>query len=45
MYHFENYIEIKKLKCVLKLGFNNNELTPWTKKNRHSMRSKQNEAF
>ena len=22
VYHFENYIQIQKLKCVLKLGFN-----------------------
>ena len=44
IYHYENYIQIKELKCVLQLDFNNNELTPWTKKKRHSMRLKQNEA-
>ena len=28
IYHFENNIQIQKLKCVLILGFNNDELTP-----------------
>ena len=27
IYHFENYIQIQKLKCVLILGFNNHDLT------------------
>ena len=29
--HFKNYVEIQKLKCVLKLGFNNDKLRPPTK--------------
>ena len=45
IYHFENYIQMQKLKCVLKIGFNNDELTPGPKKSRHSMRSKQNGAL
>ena len=29
--HFKNYVEIQKLKCVLKLGFSNDKLRPPTK--------------
>ena len=36
---------MQKLKCVLKLGFNKNELIPRNEKVRHSMRSKQNGAL
>ena len=32
IYHFENYIQMQKLKCVLKIGFNNDELTPRAEK-------------
>ena len=35
---------MQKLKFVLKLGFNNDELTPGPKKLRHFMESKQNGA-
>ena len=31
IYHFENYIQTQKLKCVLKIGFNNGELAPRAK--------------
>ena len=31
IYHFENYIQIQKLNCVLKIRFNNHELIPLTK--------------
>ena len=29
IYHFENYIQVQKLNCVLKLRFKNDKLTPW----------------
>ena len=51
IYHFEkNYIQIPKLNCVLKIYFNNDELThpppsPGPTKSRCSMRSKQNGAL
>ena len=32
IYHFENYIEIHKLKCVIKLGFHNDNKLPGPKK-------------
>ena len=32
IYHFENYIQIWKLNYVLKIRFNNDELTPLAKK-------------
>ena len=32
IYHFENYIEIHKLKCVIKLGFHNDKQTPRAEK-------------
>ena len=32
IYHFENYIQIQKQKCVLKLGFNNDKLNPRVEK-------------
>ena len=34
IYHFENYIEIHKLKCVIKLGFHNDKQTPRAEKNK-----------
>ena len=42
IYHFENYIQIQKLKCVLKLGFNNDELIPQAEKIRtlHAVETK-----
>ena len=36
IYHFKNYIQIQKLKCVLKLGFNNNTLTLPGRKNQNT---------
>ena len=32
IYHFENYIQIQKLNCVLKIRFNNDKLTPYAEK-------------
>ena len=32
IYHFEDYIQIEKLSCVLKMRFNNDELTLWAEK-------------
>ena len=32
IYHFENYIQIQKLNCVLKIRLNIDELTPGPKK-------------
>ena len=31
IYHFENYIQMPKLNCILKIRFNNDELTLGTK--------------
>ena len=33
-YHSENYIQIQKLNCVLKLRFNNDELAPQAEKSK-----------
>ena len=32
IYDFENYIQMQKLNCILKILFNNDELTPGAKK-------------
>ena len=32
IYHFKNYIQIQKLNCVLKMHFNDDELTPLAEK-------------
>ena len=42
IYHFENAMKIQKLKCVLKLGFNNGELIPRAEKIRtlHTIETK-----
>ena len=32
IYHSENYIQMQKLNCVLKIRFNNDELTPRAEK-------------
>ena len=46
IYHLENYIQMLKLNCILKIRFNNDELTPpGEKKSKHFVRSKQNKAF
>ena len=29
IYRFENYIQLQKIGCILKIRFNNDELTPW----------------
>ena len=36
---------MQKLNCILKILFNNDELTPRPKKLRHSIRLKQNRAL
>ena len=42
IYDFENYTQIQKLNCVLKIRFNNDKLTPWAKKNKklHAIETK-----
>ena len=45
IYDFENYTQIQKLNCVLKIRFNNDKLPPGPKRTRNSMRSKQNGAL
>ena len=36
IYHFENYSEMQKLNCILKIRFNNDHLNPaGEKKSRH----------
>ena len=45
IYHSENYIQIQKLNCILKIIFNYDELTPGLKKSRHFIRLKQNGAL
>ena len=32
IYHFENYIQIQKLNCILKIRFNNDKLIPRAEK-------------
>ena len=32
IYHLKKYIQIQKLKCVLKIGFSNDEITPRVEK-------------
>ena len=41
-YHFENYIQMQKLNCILKIICNNEELTPGPKKSRQSIRLNKN---
>ena len=43
--NFDNYIQMQKLNCVLKMRFNNDNLTDPAEKSRHSMASKQNEVL
>ena len=45
IHHFENYIQIQKLKCILKLAFKNDTLTTRAEKMRQSIPSKQNGAL
>ena len=42
IHHFENYIEMQKLNCILNICLNNDEVIPRAEKSRHSIRSKQN---
>ena len=32
IYHFENYMQMQKPNCILKIFLNNDELTPWAEK-------------
>ena len=36
IYHLENYIQMLKLNCILKIRFNNDELTPRARKNQNT---------